>query len=198
MSRATRKSILLDGGYYHVFTRGNNRRLLFHTDGDRRFFIETVQKYQQELAVGVVHYCLMPNHVHFMLKAELAADLPVFMKKVLQVYACYFRQRYDSVGYVFQNRYKAILIKDQIHLLECGRYIERNPLRAKLIDNLSMYLWSSYRMYGLGNYDQTIKYINPLYVYLDTDRQKRMEFYRNLFAEERLYEMIVDKEFAIN
>jgi putative transposase len=197
MGRLRRRSILLNGGYYHVFTRGNNRKTLFETDGDYRFFLEILQKYQQILNVGIVHYCLMPNHLHLMIQAILAADLPAFMQRILQVYARYFRQRQNHVGYVFQNRYKSVIIRNQVHLLECARYIERNPLRAGLVTNLADYKWSSYRLYALGKPDPTVKYINPLYLSLDKDPLQRMESYKKLFAEERLYDDIVDKEFEL-
>jgi putative transposase len=132
-----------------------------------------------------------------MLKAEIGAELPRFMKTLLQVYAFYFRRRYHSVGHVFQDRYQSIAIKNEAYLLECGRYIERNPLRAGLTLNLEDYRWSSYHFYVNGARDAVIKFCDPLYVYLDDAAKKRMEFYKKLFFEERLYEHIVDEALGI-
>jgi putative transposase len=197
VGRLSRKEVLYNGGYYHVYTRGNDRRRLFRTAEDHRFFLETVEEYQDKFPVGVVHYCLMPNHVHFMVKAEIAMALPKFMKTLLQVYAFYFRRKYHSVGHVFQDRYRSIAIKNEAYLLECGRYIERNPLRAGLTTSLEDYRWSSYHFYVNGAQDAAIKFCDPLYLYLDNAAKKRMEFYRKLFAEERLYEHLVDDALGI-
>jgi len=78
--------------------------------------------------INVLHYCLMPNHLHLLLQAIKATDLPKFMQRILQVYAAYFKKKYDSVGFVFQNRYKSLYIDRESYLLECARYIEKNPL----------------------------------------------------------------------
>ncbi|MGE5308489.1 MAG: transposase [Deltaproteobacteria bacterium] len=189
--------VLEDESYYHIFTRGNDRKLIFRKSVDYKFLLETIMHYQAKYNVGIVHYCLMPNHIHFMLKAERGDDLPKFMQVVLQVYADFFKRRYNSVGYLFQNRYKSILIENEAYLLECARYIERNPIRAKMVSDPAAFRWSSYDCYAYGKEDPVIKYVNPLYLYLDNDQGKRMELYRKIFLEERLYETLVDEAFKI-
>jgi len=71
----------------------------------------------------------MPNHIHLLVQAQKAKDLPKFMQGILQVYAHYYRKKYCSAGFVFQNRYKSSFIDKDSYLLECARYIERNPLK---------------------------------------------------------------------
>lgn len=136
--------LVVDNGYYHIVTRGIDRRKLFRYSQDYKYFLETVVKYLKKFRVSVVHYCLMPNHLHILVKVEKKDDLSKFMQGALQVYAHYFRKRYSSVGFVFQNRYKSRHIDSDAYLLECGRYIERNPLRANLVNDLFTYRCAKY------------------------------------------------------
>jgi putative transposase len=188
---------LVDGGYYHVVTRGNDRRKLFRSKGDYRYCLETIKEYLEKFQVDVVHYCLMPNHLHLLMKATVAVELPKFMQGVLQVYAGYFKKKYNAVGFVFQNRYKSHFITDERYLLECSRYIERNPLRARLINNLSEYPWSSFFFYAKGRKEDIITFVNPVYLGLAQTDYKRQELYGDYLAQERPYEHIVDQAFRI-
>ncbi|MDD5729877.1 MAG: transposase [Candidatus Omnitrophica bacterium] len=195
MPRAPR--ILVDNGYYHVVTRGIDRRKLFRYNCDYDYFLKVTTKYLSKFQIYILHYCLMPNHLHLLVKAGKAEDLPKFMQAVLQVYAAYFRKKYDCVGFVFQNRYKSCLIDSESYLLECARYIERNPLRAKLIDNLLQYPWSSFLMYAKGVQNDIINLINPLYPGLSITGQECRKKYFGYVTQNRPYDHIVDKEFRI-
>lgn len=189
--------LLINGGYYHIVTRGNDRRKLFRYNRDYKFFLEIVTKYLKKFNVSIIHYCLMPNHLHLLMRAEQKEDLPKFMQAVLQVYAYYFRKKYSSVGFIFQNRYKSRHIDNDAYLIECARYIERNPLRANLTDNLFAYYWSSFLFYSKGSSDDIINLTNPLYVSLGQTDIERQNRYTERILEERPYEHIVDKEFRI-
>jgi len=189
---------LVDGGHYHIVTRGIDRRILFQEESDNRYFLDIIRASLTRFKVSIFHYCLMPNHIHLLIKAIKAADLPKFMQTVLQGYAYYFRKKYLSVGFIFQNRYKSRFIENDAYLLECGRYIERNPLRAKLILNLFEYRWSSYLLYATGQQDGIVKLLNPLYLDLGDTDKKRKEAYVNYVLQGRPYEDILDKEFHIS
>ena len=115
MPRAPR--CLVDGGYYHVVTRGIDRRKLFRYPQDYKLFLEIIEKYLCKFQVNIIHYCLMSNHIHLLIQAVKSEDLPKFMQVVLQVYASYFRKKYKSVGFVFQNRYKSFFIDNESYLL---------------------------------------------------------------------------------
>ena len=189
--------ILVKGGYYHILTRGNDRRKLFRYKQDYRYFLEIVRKYLAKFQISIIHYCLMPNHLHLLIQAHEAGDLPKFMQGVLQVYADYFRKKYGSVGFVFQNRYKSFLIDSEAYLLECGRYIERNPLRAGLTDELLNYPWSSFSFYAVGKPNNVIKLMDPLYSNLVKTEKECQQYYQNYVYKERPYDLIVDKAFRI-
>ncbi|MDD4907958.1 MAG: transposase [Candidatus Omnitrophica bacterium] len=192
-----RPRILLDGGFYHVLTRGNDKRRLFTDRQDHVFFLNTIRIYLAKFQVRIVHYCLMPTHLHFLARLDAAGDLPKFMQGILQVYGDYFRRKYHSFGFIFQNRYKSLLIDSESYLLECGRYIERNPLRAGLVDDLSQYPWSSYNFYANGNKDDLVSLVDSLYLDLANRPQERKALYKKYVLAERPYDLIVDKTLKI-
>jgi len=189
--------ILLDGGYYHILTRGNDRRKIFRYKQDYNYFLKIIKEYLAEFEVSILHYCLMPNHIHLLIQASKAKDLPKFMQAILQVYASYFRKKYNSVGFVFQNRYKSYFIGKESYLFECARYIERNPIRAQIAGSSLDYPWSSFSYYVKGINNGIIKYANPLYLGLAKTESERKQQYQNYVSEERPYEDIVDQAFKI-
>jgi len=189
--------VLLDGGYYHILTRGNDRRKLFRYRQDYVYFLKIIRRYLVKFRVEILHYCLMPNHIHLLIQVRVSKDLPKFMQAVLQVYAGYFRKKYNSVGFIFQNRYKSCLIEKDSYLLECGRYIERNPLRAKITHSLFDYAWSSFAFYANGKSNDIITTVDPLYLELSKTEEQRQQRYQEYILEERPYEHIVDNAFRI-
>ncbi|MCK9431094.1 MAG: transposase [Candidatus Omnitrophica bacterium] len=189
---------LVDNNYYHIVTRGLDRRRLFRHKQDYELFLETTAKYLKQYKIHILHYCLMPNHLHILIKAEVASDLPKFMQVILQVYAAGFRKKYKSTGFVFQNRYKSRLISNDSYLLECARYIEYNPVRAKIVADASEYPWSSFSYYAKGAKDKIITLTNPLYLDMAANAVERKTAYIKFISEARLYDSIIDKEFKIS
>jgi len=188
---------LIDRGYYHILTRGNDRRKVFQSQDDYIRILETIRLYIERYQVRIFHYCLMPNHIHFLVQAIRSADLPKFMQGILQVYANYFRKKYDSIGFLFQNRYRSIYIEKESYLLECARYIERNPLRAKICQDLKDYFWSSYLFYAEGKENSIIEKPNPCFFDLSCSTIDRRRMFREYITQERPYDHIVDRAFRI-
>lgn len=188
---------LIDNGYYHIVTRGLDCRRLFRYKNDYELFLDITSTYLKQYKVRILHYCLMPNHLHFLIKAVVALDIQKFMQVILQVYATNFRKKYKSTGFLFQNRYKSRLIDNDAYLLECARYIERNPVRAKIVQGVSDYPWSSYSHYAKGTPDRIITLDNPLYLNMATREDERREAYSKFVSQSHPYDSIVDKEFKI-
>jgi putative transposase len=124
-------------------------------------------------------------------------DMPKFFQILFQRYACYFRKRYRHTGYLFQNRYKSYPITKETYLLECARYIERNPIRAKVVDSPGDYRWASFLYYAAGAKDDIIKEPNPLYKEMANSDVERRKIYKDYILEERAYEHLVDKGLGI-
>ncbi len=122
---------------HHVINRGIERGLIFKDDADRYDFLSRISKPTEPSdQVQIYAFCLMPNHFHLLVKT-LALPLSVFMRRLLTGYSVYFNKRHKRVGRLFQNRYKSFVVDEESYLLELIRYIHLNPIRAKIIDDLS-------------------------------------------------------------
>jgi putative transposase len=101
--------------------------------------------------VRLLAYCLMPNHFHLVLQAEATGAVSEAMQWAQTSYVSRFRVRYGSTGHIFQGRFKSFPIQNDRHLLTVMRYVERNPVRANLVDSTLGWPWSSSRWRGRPN-----------------------------------------------
>lgn len=142
MPRSVRIKSLTDT--YHTMIRGVNKEVIFHDDDDRRKFLQILEYYLSKYNVEIFAYCLMDNHVHFLLKSK--ENFNKFMQCLQTVYALYFNKKYKRIGHLFQDRFKSIPVEREKYLLECVRYIHQNPVKAN-ISTIEKYKWSSYNEY---------------------------------------------------
>jgi len=182
-------------GVYHWITRGINRQGLFHFKDDYQKFLSLVKDHALEFGILVHHYCLMPNHVHLIVFSESLESLSKFSHFVKRKYAYYHSKTKGQSGASFERMYKCIPITDDSYLLECARYIERNPLRARLSSYPGDYLFSSFRFYAKGepNYFLTA---SPGYLGLSEDEKARQQLYEEYVCQSRPQEEYANtKEF---
>lgn len=193
MPRKPREMAL--GEYYHVLSRGNNKQTLFHEAGDYEYYLRALGHYRLKYGVSIFHYCLMTNHVHLLLRSDQKSEgITKMMHGLQMVYAFYFKRRRDATGHVFEDRFRHILIDSEAYLLECGRYIERNPLRARMVRGPGDYRWSSYSFYAFGKADEIVT-SDPLYETLGLAKEDRQKSYREYVEPPRPYEIILDRYF---
>ncbi len=192
-----RSRILVDEGIYHIMNRGHNRYKIFNSIEDYKIYKDIIRRYKEYFKFDLFNYCLMPNHIHLLLRISKGIELPRLMQAITQAYARHYKKQYKFIGNLFQGRYKSPYIDKDEYLLECGRYIERNPLRARMVGELSQYYFSSYNFYAGGRKDDIIT-TNPIYEALSYDPTKRKQLYKEYLLQERPYEKIVDKEFKIS
>jgi putative transposase len=147
MARAWR--IEFEGALYHVLSRGHEKRDIFYGDDDRRLFLDTLGDMAQRFEVDGVAYVLMGNHYHLLLRTR-RANLSRAMQWLGVTYTNRFNTRHSRSGHLFQGRFKSMLVQNDAYLLQLSYYIHRNPLRAKLVERLADYRWSSYRAYAYG------------------------------------------------
>jgi len=153
MKMARKRRIEFLGAFYHVLARGNNKQVVFKDEQDYKVYISRIKRYQKRYNFILYAYVLMPNHVHLLIETG-AMPLSKIMQGIQQSYTIYFHKKYNSVGHLFQGRYKAILCEREMYLLELVRYIHLNPVRAGLVDNPDDYAWSSHPVYlGYCNQD---------------------------------------------
>ena len=141
MPRTSRAS--LAGFTYHVLNRGNARSQVFHKPGDYAAFLGMVGESSVRLPMGLLGYCLMPNHFHLVLRPNADGDLSRWMQWLLTTHVRRYLRHYGHTGHVWQGRFKAFSIQDDEHLITVVRYVERNPLRAGIVDQAQDWPWSS-------------------------------------------------------
>ena len=185
---------LLDGGCYHLIARGNNRQFIFAEADGFQYFLELLGRAKARYPAKLYHYCLMSNHIHLLLEIACGTDLPKFMQFVLQGYGRWYQHRVGQVGHVWQGRYKSPLVAQDSYFLEAGRYIERNPVRAKLVADLSDYPWSSYPVYAVGAENLLVD-DDPFYAPLGPTAYQRQEAYRAFVKLDSPYAQVLDAKF---
>src|SRR6185503_5774088 len=144
MARKARAEV--DGGLYHVITRGNNRRQIFNSPADYEKFLSLLTRQKARLPFFLYAYCLMTNHVHLLIERQ-ADSIGRIMHRLLTGYSQYYNRRYRRVGHLLQGRHKAILCQSDRYLAELVRYIHLNPVRAKMVSEPEEYAYSSHRAY---------------------------------------------------
>lgn len=154
MSRPPR--FLLSLSYYHIMTRGNNRNTVFKHESDCLKYLELVRKLKKEHQFDLFHYCLMPNHVHLLIQTKDRDDFVTFMKRINLMYFYYYKRQYGWIGHFWQDRYKSQSVGKDNYFIQCGKYIELNPVRAHLCNKPEEYKYSSYKYYSHGNSDDLI------------------------------------------
>ena len=182
---------LVDEGIYHVFNRGNDRRELFPEKDDYYFFLKQLSEAKAKTKTDIYHYCLMTNHFHLLVRVNAGKDLPRFMHLVQLGYARYFKKKYLFVGHIFQERFRSPRISQESYYLQCGRYIERNPVKAGLVREASDYPFSSASFYALGRKDDLIT-PNLYYFDMGNSDEIRRENYRKFLLIDEPYSAIVD------
>ena len=162
----------VEGGFYHVYNRGVERRRIFLDDQDYRVFMHLLKYYLSDSQESKTHplkdltgfepvrprpletlhgrvelhcYCLMPTHFHLLLKQIDKDGMQALLRRLLTTYALYFNRRYDRIGHLFQGVYKAALVDEDNYLLHLSRYIHQNPTLTKRY--LNQYPYSSYSDY---------------------------------------------------
>jgi putative transposase len=139
--------LCFEGATYHVTARGMRKERLFHSDRDRRVFLEKMTEAFSKYEFVCYAYCLMPNHYHLFLMTPLP-NLPDGLHYLNASYANWFRTKYELVGPVFQGRYKSMLVDADNYSLAVSAYIHLNPVRAHLTHYPGDYEWSSFRDYS--------------------------------------------------
>ena len=133
-------------GYYHVVNRGVEQRIVFKEAEDYEYFEELLCFYAKSYHITLHNYCLMGNHYHLLIEIE-QENLSKFMRQLNANYAIYFNKKYRRSGHLWQGRFKSWYVTDEAYLYTLMLYIEQNPLKAKMVKDLSEYPYSSYHYF---------------------------------------------------
>jgi putative transposase len=142
MPRTSRAAV--GGLVYHVLNRGNGRMKIFRKPGDYQAFIELIVEAKKRAAVEIFDFCLMPNHWHLVLRPRGDGDLAAFFSWLTNTHVKRYRGHYcRTSGHLYQGRYKSFAVQEDAYLLTLLRYVEANPLRAKLVKRAQDWRWGS-------------------------------------------------------
>lgn len=166
---------------YHLVQRGNNRCICFRDVDDYRVYLELWRNKSNWYGVAVHAYCLMTNHIHFLVTAHEPEAISNTMKSVGSRYAYYVNREYHRTGTLWEGRHRSSLVDADNYLLACQRYIELNPVRAHLVDRPDKYTWSSYGSNALGKESWISPH--PVYLELARDAAQRRDTYRAMFDD---------------
>ncbi|MBI2485896.1 MAG: transposase [Deltaproteobacteria bacterium] len=131
---------------YHITARGNRRENIFYSDKDKSVFLEKMNETFNKYSFTCYAYCLMDNHYHLFIKTP-HANISEGMHYLNASYTNWFKAEHKIVGVIFQGRYKSILVDEDSYGLKLSAYIHLNPLRARVVDDLYEYKWSSFLDY---------------------------------------------------
>ena len=170
----------LPGVPCHIVQRGNNREPTFFLEQDYRFYLDWLLDATQRYKVNVHAYVLMTNHVHILATPEHKESLSLTMQSVGRRYVQYVNKACGRTGALWEGRHKASVIDAERYLLGCSRYIEMNPVAAKMVRHPADYKWSSFRCNAMGQPDPLIK-THDVYKRLGATDTLRWQAYTALF-----------------
>lgn len=178
-------------GYYHVVTRGNNRQRIFREAADYQRYLRLLATTLAPTGGHLAHYCLMPNHTHLLLTITTVTALSQLMHELQRRYWFAVRRTYALTGHLWQGRFHSFPIEDDGYLLEAARYLERNPLHARLVTDLADYPWSSYPYYAEGQTREVVLTPSPGYEALGLTPAARQAAWRQYVTADRPYDAAV-------
>lgn len=164
----------------HMVQRGNNRQDCFLHDNDRLVYLSLLRNGVVFRHCALHAYCLMTNHIHLLVTPRDAEACSLMMRDVGRDYAAYFNRRYERTGSLWERPFKSCLVDSAAYVLACYRYIERNPVRAQMVDHPGAYPWSSYQANALRH--DALLTPHPEYIALSADTSKRHTAYQRMLA----------------
>ncbi len=142
-----------EGALHHVMARGIDGRSIFNSTEDRSDMYQRLSQLVTETGTRIYAWVIMPNHLHLLVRTGIK-PISTFMHRLLTGYAICYNRRDDRKGYVFQGRFKSILVQEDEYFLQLVKYIHLNPLKAGIVndyDSLERYNWSGHKsLLGVG------------------------------------------------
>jgi putative transposase len=167
----------------HVIHRGNNRSFCFVSDEDRSFYLFHLGRMLPRFGCRLHAYCLMTNHVHLLLTPSREESCGLLMKNIAQLCSQYMNRLHRRTGTLWEGRFRSCLVQSELYVLSCYRYIESNPVRARMVGRPGEYEWSSYHANANGLPDPVVE-PHAEYLNLGGTDDERRRAYRPLFGSD--------------
>ncbi len=139
-----RKRMYLPGLPYHIVQCGNNRETCFIEPENYQFYLSLWKECARQYGIAVHAYCLMTNHIHSLVTSDEPDSISRTMSVIGRRYACYFNKAYKRSDTVWEGRHRSSLIQSDRYFLACCRYIEMNPVVARMVSKPEEYKLSGY------------------------------------------------------
>ena len=179
---ARRSRYILPGVAVHIIQRGVNRVPCFRAEADYLVYLSHLRQLSPRHDCAVHAYCLMTNHVHLLVTPGAADSCTRLMRDIGRRYVPYFNRRHERTGTLWEGRFRSCIAESARYVLACYRYIELNPVRAKMVDHPGDYPWSSYAG-NAGALADAFMVEHPEFAALALETSKRHAAYTALFAE---------------
>jgi putative transposase len=165
---------------HHVYQRGHRQQPVFFCKADRDDYLATLAECRETLGLRLYAYCLMDNHIHLIIDPGIrGSHLSATMKRLAGRHARRMNARHGWHGSLWESRFKCSPIESERYLLTCGRYIDLNPVRARMVQRPEHFAWSSYRSRA-GLTTSEMLDCDPALDALASLRERRHEIYREL------------------
>ena len=186
MGRSLR--IYYPGLIYHVINRGNNRQAIFLEDEDFKRYLGVLYRFKKFYDFQLYAYCLMTNHDHLLVRVSEKGSISKIMQSITLAHTKHYHFKYRTSGHVWQGRFKSPIVSDDEYLLDVMRYIERNPLKAGMVQRVEDYRWSSYKLNVRAKKSRFIdRDSNAVFMRLGKNGTQRIRAYR-LAMDEKIKE----------
>ena len=164
----------------HVTQRGNNRQDCFIDTLDYDQYLTLLGNACRKHSCEIHAFVLMTNHVHILMTPNTPDGASLVFRDLGRDYVRQFNKRHKRTGTLWEGRFKSSLVEEDNYLLACYRYIELNPVRARMVEDPSEYQWSSFRVNALGMSNDLLK-PHESWLMLGSDNQTRRMAYLSLF-----------------
>src|SRR3990170_2269426 len=141
---------------HHVIQRGNNKEKVFFDKKDREKYLSLLKKYADKWDSPILAYCLMNNHVHLLMKPKEEESLYKMMQGITLCYTQYINRTYKRTGRLWESRYHSCIVDKEKYLWAVARYIEQNPMRARIVKKAEDYPYSSAKAHIDGVKDEIL------------------------------------------
>ncbi len=166
----------------HVINRGNNRHAVFLEPDDQKHYLGCLYHYKKKYGFDLFAFCLMTNHVHLLIRVG-EKSISKIMQSIAVGYSRWYNYKYRSSGHVWQGRFGTTIVGDHEYLLTAMQYIEENPVRAGMVQDVASYLFSSYKLNVRGDDSKLIdRDKNEAFLALGSSDAERSLVYRKRMA----------------
>jgi putative transposase len=169
---------------YHITSRTNGAKLFMKTKKDQKMLCRYLKQVALKFNFVIYAFTPMTNHFHLFIHITNEADLSKVIGEFKVRYAKYFNKKYGIHGHFWGSRFHSTIVQDDQYALACLRYMDRNPVKAGLVDHPNKWLLGSFRQYSQGSFHPILNIEpHPAYLALSKQKPKRQAIYYSFVLE---------------